>query len=229
MHPSRIAGLLALAVAAYGQTTPFAVTLREGTPVQLRLTRDVAYATVRAGDKVDLEIGDDVRIDGVLVIGRGARLSAEIVVAEPKTRFGKGGKLGLQLESVPLMNRDQAAVRMVRESSQGPGGGAREPVLLFKFGKEDAIPDGARFTAYIAADSRLDTSRFLVDVAFTSNPPGALVSMYGSPVGRTPFTTKLAAGAYTAVFSAPGYVDLTQNLVVGPGRPSTVNAAFELH
>jgi hypothetical protein len=80
---------------------------------------------------------------------------------------------------------------------------------------------------YIDGETKLDPARFLVDIAFTSNPPGALVSMYGTPVGRTPFTTRLASGSYKAVFSADGFRDLTESISVGPGYSNTVHAAFE--
>jgi len=68
----------------------------------------------------------------------------------------------------------------------------------------------------------------LVEIAFTSNPAGALVTMYGAAVGRTPFITKLAPGTYKAVFSASGYYDLTESVSVGPGYSNIVHAAFEV-
>jgi hypothetical protein len=68
----------------------------------------------------------------------------------------------------------------------------------------------------------------LVDIAFTSNLPGALVSMYGAPIGRTPFTTRLAPGTYKAVFSAEGHYDLTQSVSVGLGYSNSAHAEFEL-
>jgi len=68
----------------------------------------------------------------------------------------------------------------------------------------------------------------MVDIAFTSNPQGALISMYGTFIGRTPFTAKLATGTYTAVFSAAGYPDLTRSVSVGPGHLNTVHAVFQL-
>jgi hypothetical protein len=72
------------------------------------------------------------------------------------------------------------------------------------------------------------TPRDLIEIAFTSNPPGALVSIYGMAVGRTPFITKLAPGTYKAVFSVDGYYDLTQSVSIGPGCSNLVHAAFEL-
>lgn len=87
-------------------------------------------------------------------------------------------------------------------------------------------------------ESKLESVRFavdgppaadgLIDITFTSNPTGALVSLYGMPLGRTPFITKLAPGTYKAAFSSDGYFDLFQNISVEPGHANTVNAAFEL-
>lgn len=102
------------------------------------------------------------------------------------------------------------------------------PQLLFAFGKDEAFPQGSAITVYIDGEVKLDPARFLVDMVFTSNPPGALVSLYGTPVGRTPFTTRLAPGTYKAVFSAEGYHQLTKSVAVGPGYSNTAHAAFEL-
>lgn len=207
-------------------TTPFELTLRDATPVRLGLSRDINFTNVKAADKVEFEILDDLRIDGMLVIGHGARAVANVTVAEPKSRFGKGGKFGMKLESVPLMNGDHTAIRMTPEGASGGSAGAA-PSLLFTIAKDDTFPDGATFTVYVDGESHLNAARFLVDMAFTSNPPGALVTMYGAPVGRTPFTTKLAPGTYKAIFSQAGFVDLTENIIVGPGHSNAVNAMFE--
>ena len=99
---------------------------------------------------------------------------------------------------------------------------------MFTIGKGDALPDNAEITVYSDGETRLDPSRFLVDVTFTSNPAAALVTMYGTPVGRTPFTTRLAQGVYKIIFSMDGYYDLTQSLTVGPGHSNTAHAAFEM-
>jgi hypothetical protein len=102
------------------------------------------------------------------------------------------------------------------------------PYLLFAFGKDEVFPEGTGLLVYTDGESQINPAKFLQDIAFTSNPPGAMVNMYGTPVGRTPFTTRLAPGIYQAVFSADGYTDLTRNVTVGPGHSNTVDAAFEL-
>jgi len=227
---------------AIPSATPTALALHDATPIRLRLTRDLSLTNVRPGEMVDFEILDDLRIDGLLVIAHGVKVSSTITQAEPKTRMGRGGRLGVNLDSVPLLNGDKVAIRARKDDlggghTQATGGAAAgtavmvghaEPSLLFAFGKDEPLPEGSELTVYIDGEIRLNPARFLVDIAFTSNPPGALVTLYGTPVGRTPFTTRLAPGAYKVVFSADGYYDLKQSMAVGPGYSNTVHAAFEL-
>jgi len=217
---------------------PVALALRDATPIRLRLTRDLSFMYMRPGDQADFEILDDLRIDGVLVIARGGRATANITEVEPKTRMGRGGRLGVTLDSVSLLNGDNVAIRVAKDGHGGRQtggatvaaeavGGPPAPSLLFTFDKDDPLPEGTRISVYIDGEIKLDPAKFLVDVAFTSIPQGAQVNMYGAPIGRTPFTAKLAAGTYEAVFSAEGYYDLTQSVPVGPGHSNTVHAVFE--
>jgi hypothetical protein len=243
MATCRTVALLSLAsFAGYSQAplndvTPFVLTLRDATPIRLALTRGLTFDGAKAGDNVDFEVLDDLRIDGVLVIGRGAIGSGTMTVAEPATRKNKGGKLGVILESIPLLNGGKAAIRAAKGNpTSEPTDGApvspetpvkpATPSSLFTFGKDEAFPEGTRITAYIDGETKLDSSRFLVDMAFSSNPQGALVTMYGTPIGRTPFTTKLAPGVYKTIFSANGS-NLTRSVSVGPGHSNSVSALFE--
>jgi hypothetical protein len=73
-----------------------------------------------------------------------------------------------------------------------------------------------------------DNGDALVSVTFASTPPNALVTFYGAPVGRTPFTIKLAPGAYEATFSASGYSDLTQQFKVAAGYPATLTSSLKV-
>lgn len=221
-----------------GETVPAVLALHDGTPIRLRLTTDLVFGITKPGDRVEFEILDDLRLDGVLVIAHGTRASATMTEAEPKTRMGRGGKLGVNLDSVPLLNGEKAAVRGTKEAQvSGPAGNVTTapgtvirpaaPSLLFAFGRDELFPEGTEITAYFNGEMKLDASRFLIDMTFTSNPRGALVNMYGAPIGRTPFTARLAAGTYKTIFSVDGYHDLTQSVSVGPGHTNTVHAVFE--
>jgi hypothetical protein len=219
-------------------TAPTALALHDGTPVRLRLTRDLTFTNIKPGDTALFEVVDDLRIDGLLVMARG-RVPATITEVEPKTRMGRGGKLGVNLSSLTLLNGAQVAIRAAKESPHSEHAGDAAAAVagivkpaaaspLFIYGRDDSFPEGTTITVYIDGETRLDPACFLVDIAFTSNPSGALVSMYGAPIGRTPFITRLSPGTYKVVYSVDGYTDLTQTIRVGPGYSNTVHAAFEL-
>lgn len=203
---------------AKASTVPTTLAVPDATPIRLRLTHDLAYGNIKVDEHVDLEVMDDLRIDGVLVLSRGAKAAGTITQVEPRSRFGKGGKMGVTLDWILLLSGAKLPVRAAQPVA---------PHVLFAFAREDSFPEGTAITVYSAGEMNLDPARFLVDMHFTSNPPGALVTMYGAPVGRTPFITRLAPGSYQAVFSAQGYTDLTQSIAVGPGNSNTVDAAFE--
>jgi hypothetical protein len=240
------ASLILASFAFYGQApiraanqpdVPVALALHDATPIRLRLTRDLTFAYAKAGELVDFEIVDDLRVDGVLVMAHGARATATLTQAEPKTRMGHGGKLGVSLDSLPLMDGGKVAIRATKgqpaESSASPAPASAmvkpaAPSLLFTFGKDETFPEGSTIATYIDGEIQLNPAKFLVDISFTSSPPGAVVSMYGSPVGRTPFTTRLAPGTYQAIFAADGFHSVSQSISVGPGFSNTVHAAFAL-
>ena len=233
-----LAAMIVRQAAADQSTVPTALALRDGVPIRLRLARDLTFTNVKPGEMADFEILDDLRIDGVLVMAHGVRVSATITEVEPKTRMGRGGKLGASLAGVPLLNGVKVAIRAAKEGhapgTEATSGAAAAdamvrpaaPPVLFAFGKGEVFPAGTGITVYTDGEIKLDPAGFLVDIAFTSNPPGALVSMYGAPVARTPFTTRLAPGTYKAVFSADGYRDLSHEISVGPGHSNTVHVAF---
>lgn len=62
----------------------------------------------------------------------------------------------------------------------------------------------------------------LVDVTFSSNPPGARVSFSGMPVCNTPCVVKLEARRFKVTMTLPGYADWTQEFTVESGNPSVV-------
>ena len=67
----------------------------------------------------------------------------------------------------------------------------------------------------------------LLNIAFTSVPANALVTIGGMAIGRTPFTTKLPPGFYKATFAVAGFTSSIENMTVGSGYPMTVNATLQ--
>jgi len=148
--------------------------LEDGTPVKLRLTRNLSSATDKKGDTVDFEVLEDVSVDGILVIPRGGIAWATITDAQPKRRMGRGGKLDVNIDSVRLKDGEKVALRAVKENKGGGHVGAMTgamvatgivffpaaPLFLFMHGKDINIPKGTEITAYTMGNIPLAKAKF---------------------------------------------------------------------
>jgi len=132
--------------------------LANGTPIHLKLSKSLSSATAKVGDIVELEVTEDVAVDDVTVIPRGAIASAMVKEAEPKKRMGHGGKLGFLVYSVRLGDDEKAPARSFQEGS-GANNSAGS-VLPLASGKDVVFPQGMEFTAYIDGDVHLKRVAF---------------------------------------------------------------------
>lgn len=180
--------------------------LEDGTPVKLRLTRNLSSASEKKGDTVDFEVVEDLNVSGVLVIPRGSTAWATITEAQPKRRMARGGKLDVNIDNVRLKDGEKVALRAVRENKGGGHVGAMTgamvatgivffpaaPLFLFMHGKDINIPKGTEITAYIAGNIPLDKAKFqdtdhsqgtTVAAGLTAAEADAMIALVSNPVG----------------------------------------------
>jgi PEGA domain len=230
--------------------------LEDGTPVKLRLTRNLSSASDKKGDTVDFEVIEDVNVNGTLVIPRGGVAWATITDAEPKRRMGRGGKLDVNVDSVRLNDGEKVALRAVKDSKGGGHVGAMTgamvatsivffpaaPLFLFMHGKDINIPKGTEITGYIAGNIPMDQAKFQgaesaraastvaavqqTAVSILSTPGAADVEVDGKFVGNTPATLTLASGEHTVKVSKNGYKPWERALNVSGGT-ANVNAELQ--
>jgi len=176
--------------------------LQDGTPVKLRLTRNLSSGSDKKGDTVDFEVVEDVSVDGILVIPRSGIAWATITEAEPKKRMGRGGKLNVNIDAVRLRDGEKVPLRAVRENKGGGHVGAMTgamvatgivffpaaPLFLFMHGKDINIPKGTEITAYVMGDILLEKAKFQENakpqataVAASSADPATTVSISSVP------------------------------------------------
>jgi hypothetical protein len=155
---------------------PLAFGLEDGTPIKLRLTRNLSSADATTGDRVDFEVLEDVKVKDVIVVPRGGLALATITEAEHKRRMARGGKLDVNIDDVRLIDGEKAPLRAVKEAKGGGHTGAMTgamigtaivffpaaPLFLFMHGKDITIPKGTEITAYVNGDIPLDPARFKV-------------------------------------------------------------------
>ena len=119
MHRGISALLVLLGSIAIAAQDKSSLILEDGTPIRLRLGRTVSSEDSHVGDKVDFEVLEEVRVNDVLVIRKGALALGTITVAEPKRRMARGGKLGINIDDVKLVSGEKAALRAVKDVKGG--------------------------------------------------------------------------------------------------------------
>ena len=144
-------------------------TLRNGTPIHLKLGKTISSATAHVGDAVGLEVVEEVTVNGLVVIPKGAAATAVVTEAEPKKRLGHGGKLGFNINSVCLRDDEKAAVRSYQENT-GSNNSAGA-ILPLASGKDVAFTEGTDFTAYVDGDMKLKKEAFQADKGSSSPVP----------------------------------------------------------
>ena len=205
-------------------------TLHDGTPIRLRLNRNLSSADATVGETVDFEVLEDVRVGDVVVIARGGVALATVTEAQSKRRMGKGGKLNVNIDHVRLVSNDKVALRAVKETKGGGSSGAMTggivatsiiffpaaPLFLFMHGKDITIPKGTEITAYVQGDAVLDRSKFVKAASAAAPAPAAAAPAAAKTLTNADVVTMKEAGLsedviVTKVKSSPGTYALDVN------------------
>ncbi|MEJ7849372.1 MAG: PEGA domain-containing protein [Pyrinomonadaceae bacterium] len=166
-------------VAAKTPNAPLAFGLQDGTPLKLRINRNMSSADAKTGETVDFEVLEDVKLGEIIVVPRGATALGTVTRGKAKARMGRGGKLDINIDSVRTVTGEKIALRAIKETKGKGSTGAMTgaivassilffpaaPFFLFMKGKDIKIPKGTEITAYVNGDSALDKNKF---VAFYS-------------------------------------------------------------
>jgi hypothetical protein len=136
-----------------------AFTLANNTPIRVKLNNAISSATAHVGDAVELEVVEDVIVDGVTVLPVGSKVSGVIAVAEIKKRFGHGGRVAFSITSITLADGEQVKVRCYQEAS-GSSNTSSDAVIPLSSGKDVSIPKDVEFTALVDGEARLKREGF---------------------------------------------------------------------
>lgn len=133
-------------------------TLRNNTPIRLKVLQTLTSTGAHVGDKVQLEVVDDVIVEGLVVIAKGAPAAGSVTEVSPKKRMGHGGVVGVSVSSVRLTNNVDAAARGYHEAKGDDS--ATASVLPMVSGKDVTMEQGTLFTASIDGDVKLQRDGF---------------------------------------------------------------------
>jgi hypothetical protein len=198
-------------------------TLLDGTPVKLRLTETISSANAKVGQEIPFEVLEDLKVDDIVVLPKGATAIGTVTEANPKKSMGRGGKLNISITYARLADQEKAALRAVQDNKGGGHIGAMTgamvatsivffpaaPLFLFIHGKDISIPQGTEITAFVQGDMHLDMMKFGAPPAESAFPPVA------APAGKS--------GLYIESTPSGADIDVDGNFV--GSTPSTVFVA----
>jgi hypothetical protein len=177
--------------------------LLDGTPLKLRLSETISSSDAKVGQEIPFEVIEEVKVDDVVVVPKGASAIATVTEADHKKSMGRAGKLNISITYVRLGDNEKAALRAVKETKGGGHVGAMTgaivatsiiffpaaPLFLFIHGKDVTIPQGTEITAFVEGDMHLDMSHFGVTppsfaaVAAPAAPQQASITVDSTPPG----------------------------------------------
>lgn len=204
-------------------------TLMDGTPVKLRLSQTISSADTKVGQEIPFEVVEDISVDHVVVLPKGATAIANVTEAEHKKSMGRAGKLNISISYARLKDQEKIALRATQENKGGGHVGAMTgamvatsivffpaaPLFLFIHGKDITIPQGTEITAFVQGDMHLNMANF------APVPPPAAPS--AAPANSAP------AQASLAIDSTPSGADIEIDGAFVGNTPSAVSISPGSH
>jgi hypothetical protein len=218
------------------------------------LSQTISSANAKVGQEIPFEAVEEVKVEDVVVLAKGATAIATVTEANAKRSMGRAGKLNISISYARLIDQEKVALRAVQENKGGGHVGAMTgaivatsivffpaaPLFLFMKGKDITIPQGTEITAFVEGDMHLDMARFGVvppasmqvapavqaSIVVESTPTGADIEVDGSFVGSTPSTLNVAPGTHEISVSKKGFIGWKRNMNVAGGSVH-VNADLE--
>jgi hypothetical protein len=182
------------------------------------------------GQEIPFEVVEDVSVDQVVVLPKGATAIATVTATEHKKSMGRAGKLDIAISYARLKDQEKVALRATQDNKGGGHVGAMTgaivatsiiffpaaPLFLFVHGKDITIPQGTEITAFVEGDMHLNMANF-------GAAPAAIEAI--------PAPAALAAAAQTslAVDSTPAGADVEIDGAFVGNTPSTVSIAPGSH
>jgi hypothetical protein len=198
--------------------------------VKLRLSQTISSGDTKVGQEIPFEVVEDISVDQVVVLPKGAVAIATVTTAESRKSMGRGGKLDVAISYVRLKDQEKAALRATQGGKGGGHVGAMTgaivataivffpaaPLFLFIHGKDITIPQGTEITAFVDGDMHLNMASFGV-------APAAYAPLVEPPAPTAPVQVSLA------IDSTPPGADIEIDGAYVGNAPSTVTVAPGSH
>jgi hypothetical protein len=150
---------------------PSDLLLADNTPVKLKFKEEISSKKVKQSQVINLEVSEDVVVQDVTVIEKGAKAKGCVAEVKRARMMGRKGKLSIVLTEVQLVSGEMIALHGT-DSKEGGVAAARmalssivAPFFLLMAGKEAKYPAGTELTAFVDGDRPLNPSQFVSEAA----------------------------------------------------------------
>jgi hypothetical protein len=187
--------------------------LREGTEIPLVTLTELSSKRTKLGERFDLEVSDDVVLNGQVVIPHGARAVGEVTRLKKKGMWGKSGKLETRLLYVRVGGQNVRISGAVGDKGKAGTAGVVGAVLVapvvgfFVTGTSAVVKPRTAATGYLEADlpvvfaGPVQPSLLVVPAAAPAVPPEAAAAKIDAavPPATTPVAPAIAPVAVPVV------------------------------
>lgn len=144
-------------VASPGQAQP--VTLEAGTIVSVEIMENIHSSFNTQGEIVYMQVVDEVRIDGMTVLPKGARVEAEVGSVEGTGMMGKAG--GINFHPIRILATDGQWLALdptnFGDAGEGAGVGSIVFIGVFAKGRPGFVSRGTNYRVTIRRDTEVET------------------------------------------------------------------------
>jgi len=136
-------------------TQMIAVALPDGTEFTVVTTEEITSKTASEGDQLSFKVAEDVVIDGHILIAKNTLVKGEVAAAKKSGFFGRGGNLGVRIESTTTVDNQKTKLRSAKGKAGDDKTGATValvvlfgPLGFLKKGKQAIIKSGTSIKVY---------------------------------------------------------------------------------
>lgn len=139
---------------------PDSVILRSGTVVNLVFAQSLSSKHAVMGERVELRVSEDVRVDRTVIVSEGARVLGTVVQGKKNEKYGNSKNLAVRVDYIVVKGR---RIHLTGEQQQKPKtnigsataatiGLGLSGLMIYMNNREAWIREGAPAVGYVAED-----------------------------------------------------------------------------
>jgi hypothetical protein len=139
------------------------VVLPDGTEFEVETTEEISSKTAAEGDPLSFKVVEDLKVNGQVVVAAGTLVKGVISNAKKAGMMGKGGQLGIRVESTTTVDGQKLKLR----SSKGKEGDDKTgttvalvvlfgPLGFLKHGKNAKIKPGTHIKVFSDEEKKVN-------------------------------------------------------------------------